>query len=114
LGTLTIVGLICIVTLEVWRRAVAKRTPRWVTRAVIASYFALVAGIVFAWSGVIHTFSAIADASPADKASQLAAGISRALNGAAVGIACALVAASLLAVVTLRRHREPPPPARIA
>jgi hypothetical protein len=103
LATLTIVGLVSILILELWRRTIAKRTPRWITNSVVASYVALVGGIAFAWWGVIHAFGGVATTEASEKASMLSNGISQALTGAAIGLACALVAAVLLAIVTLRR-----------
>ena len=104
LVTLTIVGLVSIAILELWRRAIAQRTPRWVTVGVVASYVVLAGGIAFAWWGVIHAFGAVANTESSEKASMLANGISRALTGAAIGLACAIVAATMLASVTLRRR----------
>jgi hypothetical protein len=98
-----VAAVVAICLLEAWRRSVAPRTPRWIAGAVIASYVAIVGGVMFTWFGLQHAFGAVATTESSAKATLLAEGISHAMYGTAAAIACALAAAILLAVVTLRR-----------
>jgi hypothetical protein len=96
-----VLGLVAV--LEIWRRAVAHKAPGWVVPVMVAVYAAIAAGVGVTWFGLRNAFDTVAEADPGNKASMLATGISHAMYGTVVAIACALVGAALLVWVSVRR-----------
>ena len=102
-----IVAIAVIAALEVWRRTLRNRAPRWihvVTMLLLASIACGVAYTQWALGGLAES---LAGDDPANKATNLARGISRAMNGNAIAAASAILAALVLGIAAWRARGLP-------
>ena len=102
-----IIAIAVIIGLEIWRRSLANRTPRWV-HVVTFALFAMIAGaVMYTWWALGHLFESISDEAAGNKTSVLSRGISHAMLGNAIAVGSVIVAVLVLAIATWRAR--PPP-----
>jgi TRAP-type C4-dicarboxylate transport system permease small subunit len=105
--TLIIIAIPVVIGLELWRRSLRHRTPRWmyVTSALLV--MAIAGGIAYSQWMLSQAVAQLSRDDASEKASHLSHGISRAMTGNAVAIACALAAVIVLAIATWRARGVP-------
>ena len=96
-----------VIGLEVWRRSLRHRTPQWVYVISALLVMAIAGGIGYAQWSMSRAVAALSEDDASEKATNLADGISRAMNGNAIAIACALLAVIVLAIATWRARGIP-------
>jgi len=101
LVTATILGIAAIVAFEVWRRHLAS-APRWLHVAVVTCCATIAAAIGFAWWRTRAVFASLGDMNPADRQHALSEGLAGVMYGIAVALGAAVIAA-----VVLARRRSP-------
>jgi TRAP-type C4-dicarboxylate transport system permease small subunit len=105
--TLLVIAIPVIIGLEVWRRWLRHRVPRWMYVIAALLEMAVAGGIAYAQWMLSQTVAQLSNDDPANKASNLSHGISRAMTGNAVAIGSALAAVIVLAVATWRARGIP-------
>jgi hypothetical protein len=96
-----------LVGLELWRRSLLDRAPRWVHSVIVGLFLAAVVGVAHTLWSVPRAFESLGTMHPANKATELSNAISTAMHGAVVGMGCTLLAIIVLAIATWRAPREP-------
>lgn len=105
--TLIIIAIPVIIALELWRRSLRHRTPRWMYVVAALLEMAIAGGIAYAQWMLSQTVAQLERDNASEKATNLASGISRAMIGNAVAIACALAAVIVLVIATWRARGVP-------
>jgi hypothetical protein len=105
--TATILGLAAILAFEIWRHQLVT-APRWFHVSVIACCATIAVAIGIAWWRVRVVFASLDDVNPADRQHALSEGIAGVMYGIAVALGAAALAAILLtwASVSRARHRS--------
>jgi hypothetical protein len=101
-----IVAVIAVVVLELWRRALRGRAPRWVHAVVLVLIAATAIAIGYAQITMGSLEHRLAAGDAGDKASRLATGISDAVLGDAAAIACIVIGVIVLAIGHRRARPE--------
>ena len=104
---LIIIAIPVIIGLELWRRSLRHRTPRWMYVVAALLEMAIAGGIAYAQWMLSAAVAQISSDNGSEKATNLARGISRAMTGNAVAIACALAAVIVLVIATWRARGIP-------
>ncbi len=104
---LIIIAIPVIIGLELWRRALRHRVPRWMYVIAALLEMATAGGIAYSQWMLSETVAQLARDDASEKATNLANGISRAMNANAVAVACAIAAVMVLAIATWRARRIP-------
>lgn len=107
LSPMLVVVLGLLVVLELWRRRLRHRAPRWVHLAAIALFAATAGGLAYTASALDALFGSLDRVETAEKATYLARKIATALRGEALSIAALLVAVVVLAIGTWLARRLP-------
>jgi multidrug efflux pump subunit AcrA (membrane-fusion protein) len=107
--TLLIVALVAIAGLELWRRALRPRAPRWVHVAAIALGAGAGASAAYAQWQLSRTATLVTTSDASEKSTVLARGIARAMNANAFAISGLILAALVLGVGTYVARRRPAP-----
>ena len=104
---LIIVAIPVIIGIELWRRSLRHRTPRWIYVVAALLEMAIAGGIAYSQWMLSAAVAQLSSDNPSSKASNLAHGLQRAMTGNAVAIACCLLAVIVLAIATWRaRDRD--------
>ena len=91
--------------LELWRRALRGRTPRWVHVIAILSSIEIVVGVIYAEYQLYQALHHVTSANASNKATMLANDISRAMRSNAVAIVGVLLEIIVLVIGTVLARR---------
>ncbi len=104
--TIIAIGAIAIVVLELWRRSLRGRAPRWVHACTFALLAGIAAGVAYSRIALGHAWEAAAAEEGGNKASVLASRISTGLDGDVAALACILITVAVLGISAWRARSQ--------
>lgn len=105
--TLLIIAIPVILVLELWRRSLRHRAPRWMHVVAALLVMAIAGGVAYSQWELSHLAERIGDVDASSKASRLAGGLQTALMGNLIAFASAIAAVILLAIATWKARGVP-------
>lgn len=102
-----IIAIPVVLGLELWRRSLKNRAPRWMYIVAALLVMAIAGGVAYSQWQLSHLREVIKDVEVSYKASVLSEGISSAMTGNAIAFVCTVAAICMLGFATWKARGVP-------
>ena len=101
------ITILAMIAIELWRRTLRNRSPRWVHGLLIGLVVLVGASAAYSELALRRLAGTFDDLPPSEKTTTFAIALSKALNAYAIAVVATIVAVIALIVATIRVRRLP-------